>query len=177
MTEDTNSGSVLNKNDIYSLIDATPPLITNHTDLESQVQPHGFDLTLKTLHTFKSSGQVDFTNHERIISDTKTLQFNTNGYIHLEPKSYLITFNEEIRMPLDLMALAMPRSTLLRCGVSVHTAVWDAGYQGRSEALMTVYNNEGFRVKQGARLIQLVFIKLTSPLAKGYDGIFFQENL
>ena len=68
MTEDTNSGSVLNKNDIYSLIDATPPLITNHTDLESQVQPHGFDLTLKTLHTFKSSGQVDFTNHERIIS-------------------------------------------------------------------------------------------------------------
>ena len=177
MTENNNSGSVLNKADIHALIDGTPPLITNHTNLESQVQPHGFDLTLKNVNTFQSSGQVDFTNHERIISNTDTLQFDTNGYIHLEPKSYLIAFNEEIRIPLDLMALAMPRSTLLRCGVSIHTAVWDAGYQGRSEALMTIYNNKGFSVKQGARLIQLIFIRLTSQLDKGYEGIFYKENL
>ena len=80
-------------------------------------------------------------------------------------------------MPLDLMALAMPRSSLLRCGVSIHTAVWDAGYQGRSEALMTIYNNKGFSVKQGARLIQLIFIRLTSQLDKGYEGAFYKENL
>ena len=177
MTENDNHGSVLTKTDICALIDENPPLITNHTDLKSQIQPHGFDLTLKNISTFQSSGQADFTNHERIISKTNTLQFNASGYIHLEPKSYLITFNEEIRMPLDLMALAMPRSTLLRCGVSIHTAVWDAGYQGRSEALLTIYNTKGFSVKKDARLIQLIFIRLTSQLDTGYEGIFFKENL
>src|SRR3989442_11332336 len=38
---------------------------------------------------------------------------------------------------------ALPISSLLRVGCNVETAVWDAGYRGRSEALMTVVNPAG----------------------------------
>jgi dUTP pyrophosphatase len=75
------------------------------------------------------------------------------------------------------MALGRPRSSLLRCGVSLHTAVWDAGYRGRSQALLVVFNELGYRVQRGARLMQLVFFRLAGPVAEGYQGRFLRENL
>ena len=65
----------------------------------------------------------------------------------------------------DLMALGRPRSSLCRCGVTLHTAVWDAGYRGRSTSLLNVMNPSGFRVQRGARLLQLVFFGLASETA------------
>ena len=74
------------------------------------------------------------------------------------------------------MALGRPRSSLLRCAVSVGTAVWDAGYEGRSQALLMVYNRYGFRLKRNARLMQLVFFRLTGE-TEGYTGLFQGENI
>jgi len=76
-----------------------------------------------------------------------------------------------------LMALGRPRSSLLRSGVSVHTAVWDSGYQGRSQALLVVHHPAGYRVQQGARLMQLVFWRLGSAVEQGYQGKYQGENL
>ena len=89
----------------------------------------------------------------------------------------MVVFNEVVHLPLDLMALGRPRSSLLRSGVAMHTAVWDAGYRGRSQALLTVYNPEGFRVQQNAGLMQLVFFRLAQPVVEGYQGRFLGENL
>jgi len=74
------------------------------------------------------------------------------------------------------MALARPRSSLLRCGVTVNTAVWDAGYSGRSQSLMVVYNPQGFRVQRNARVVQLVFLRLTQE-TEGYRGVYQEENI
>jgi dUTP pyrophosphatase len=74
------------------------------------------------------------------------------------------------------MALGRPRSSLTRSGVAIHTAVWDAGYSGRSTSLMTVHNSSGFRVQIGARVAQLVFIQLSTPDDIGYQGIYQGEN-
>lgn len=93
------------------------------------------------------------------------------------PGCYLVTYNEVVNLPKDVMALAMPRSSLLRCGVSVHTAVWDAGYSGRSQSLMAIYNPRGFRLLKDARIIQLVFLRLSHEVAEGYQGMFQRENL
>ncbi len=75
------------------------------------------------------------------------------------------------------MALARPRSSLLRCGVSVHTAVWDAGYSGRSQSLMVVYNPQGFKIHKNSRFMQLVFFYLNGEVTEGYKGIFQGENI
>ncbi len=105
------------------------------------------------------------------------LWFDGLGDMELPAGSYLITFNEAVRLPRNVMALGRTRSSLLRCGVSLHTAVWDAGYSGRSQSLMVVYNTCGFRLKQNARLMQLVFFRLTEEVDEGYNGIFQGENL
>ncbi|MEM4523885.1 MAG: deoxyuridine 5'-triphosphate nucleotidohydrolase, partial [Archaeoglobaceae archaeon] len=61
-------------------------------------------------------------------------------------------------------------------GVSVETAVWDAGYEGRSEVLIVVHNPEGIWLKKNARIIQLIFLKLCSK-TRGYAGIYKFENV
>jgi dUTP pyrophosphatase len=74
------------------------------------------------------------------------------------------------------MALARPRSSLLRCGVNIGTAVWDAGYSGRSQSLMLVYNPRGFRIQKNARVAQLIFMPLTTE-TEGYSGKYQNENI
>jgi dUTP pyrophosphatase len=75
------------------------------------------------------------------------------------------------------MALGRPRSTLNRIGVTIHTAVWDAGYEGRSTSLLSVLNTEGVRIQQHSRVLQLVFVGVTNPPASGYSGIYQRENI
>ena len=97
--------------------------------------------------------------------------------LRLSPGPYLVTFNEVVNLPNHIMALGRPRSTLLRSGVTVHTAVWDAGYHGRSQAMLTVANPHGFRLELGARIMQLVFLPLAGPAGEGYQGVYQGENL
>ena len=93
------------------------------------------------------------------------------------PGPYQIVFNEMVDLPNDLMALGRPRSSLCRIGATIVTAVWDAGYTGRSTALLVVENPAGMRIERDARLMQLVFFTLNAPTARGYDGDYQGENL
>jgi dUTP pyrophosphatase len=88
-----------------------------------------------------------------------------------------VTFNEVVNLPRNIMALATSRSSLLRCGVSIHSAVWDAGYSGRSQSLMVVYNTRGFRLYRNARIVQMVFFFLSREVARGYQGMYQGENI
>ena len=88
-----------------------------------------------------------------------------------------MTFNEVVNLPLNIMALGRPRSSLLRSGVSIHTAVWDAGYNGRSQALLVVYHPDGYRVQRDARLMQLVFLQMETAASRGYQGRFQSEHI
>ena len=76
-----------------------------------------------------------------------------------------------------LLVLARPRSSLLRSGVAVHTAVWDAGYHGRSQAMLIVHAPLGYQVTEGARLVQMVFLYLAAAVGEGYDGRYQGENI
>ena len=111
-----------------------------------------------------------------MVSDLAPLVFDGLGYIDLVPGAYIVTYNEIVHLPKNIMALARPRSSLLRCGVTVGTAVWDAGYSGRSQSLMVVYNSLGFRLQRNARIIQLVFFKLTGE-TESYNGAYQGENI
>ncbi len=113
---------------------------------------------------------------QRQISSLCPLVFNGMDNIDLVAGSYVITFNEIINMPKNVMALGAPRSSLLRCGVTVHMAVWDAGYSGRSQSLMVVYNPYHFRAQRNARIAQLVFFELTED-TEGYNGTYQGENI
>ena len=168
---------ILSKEDILKMLGATPPLVESLHDVQQQVQPNGIDLTLKEVALFSSQGSLGPSNQDRALSGTSPLVFDGLGRVDLLPGCYLVTYNEVVNLPRHLMALAMPRSSLLRCGVSIHNAVWDAGYSGRSQSLMVVYNPQGFRLYKNARIVQMVFLSLSREVAQGYQGMFQGENI
>ncbi|MDD5038187.1 MAG: deoxyuridine 5'-triphosphate nucleotidohydrolase [Dehalococcoidales bacterium] len=168
--------AVLSKSDIYRLLHQKSPLVEDYIDLEMQVQPNGFDLTLREVALLQTAGKLAISNSERRVSDLAPLVFDGMGYVDLMPGAYTIIYNEVVHLSNNIMALARPRSSLLRCGVTVNTAVWDAGYSGRSQSLMVVYNPQGFRLQKNARIVQLVFFRLTQE-TDGYQGIYQKENI
>ena len=168
--------AILSRADIQRLLKNEPPLIEGLINPEEQIQPNGVDLTLREVAMLQSPGKIAVANSQRVVSDLSPLVFDGLGFIDLVPGVYSITYNEIVHMPNDVMALATPRSSLLRCGVTVNTAVWDAGYSGRSQSLMVVYNPQGFRVQRNARIIQLVFLQLSGE-TEGYQGAYQGENI
>jgi len=168
--------AVLSQQDIRRLLKKKPPLIEGCIDLEQQMQPNGIDLTLREVALPQSSGRIAAEDSQRRVSDLAPLVFDGLGFIDLVPGAYIITYNEIVHLPKNIMALARPRSSLLRCGVTVNTAVWDAGYSGRSQSLMVVYNPQGFRLQRNARIAQLIFLRL-SKKTEGYQGAYQGENI
>jgi len=144
---------------------------------DSQFQPAGVDLTLKDAFVFESAGSIDFDNSERKLSEVKKLEFDAKGWLHLAKGSYKVVYNEAVKIPSDCIALAFPRSSLLRCGAFLQCAVWDPGYEGRSESLLIVSNEHGIRLKKDARIVQLVFLKIDGGKGETYSGKYHKENL
>ena len=168
--------AILSKQDIQRLLEQGPPLIEGYINIEEQVQPNGIDLTLREVALLQSSGKLVVKDTEKLVSDLAPLVFNGLDFIDLMPGAYIITYNEIVHLPNNIMALARPRSSLLRCGVTVDTAVWDAGYSGRSQSLMVVYNPQGIRLQRNARIVQLFFLQLTQE-TEGYHGTYQGENI
>ncbi|MCQ1534481.1 deoxyuridine 5'-triphosphate nucleotidohydrolase [Methanosarcina sp. KYL-1] len=168
--------TLLSSNELRKLVKMTPPLLENAVDIETQIQPNGLELTLKEVKTIEGVGAVDFDNSGRKIPESQLLEFDEEGWIHLPAGIYKVLFNEIVNIPRNLAAIAKPRSTLIRCGATLETAVWDAGYRGRSESMLVIYNPAGFRLKKDARIMQLLFYTLDSEVEEGYSGIYQNEN-
>jgi dUTP pyrophosphatase len=167
--------TVLSRAEIKRLLEGKPPLVEEWVELEQQLQPNGIDLTLREIALLQSAGVIAVDNSQRRVSELAPLVFDGLGYIDLVSGTYLITYNEVVHLPENITALGAPRSSLLRCGVDIKTAVWDAGYSGRSQSLMVVYNPQGIRLQRNARIAQLIFFKLTRKTS-GYQGKYQGEN-
>ncbi len=142
----------------------------------SHVQPNGIDLSLDAVWRLVGAGALGRSNADRRLPDREQLAFDTDGWLELSAGSYGIRYGEWIELPQDRGALCFPRSSLLRMGLHVPTAVWDAGYAGRGEGLLQVSNPSGVRVQQGARISQLVVFHLSKPATSGYAGAYQHEN-
>lgn len=166
---------MLNSREILALI-KEKELIKDYIDVSVQLQPSGFDLSLNEIHEYADAGNVDFTNRERNLASTIPMKEDEEGWYTLCKGCYLVVFNEVVKIPLDTVAIARTRSTLLRNGASVETAVWDPGYCGRSSSLLVVHNHKGIKLKKNARIAQLLFFKI-ERVEQGYRGIYQRERL
>jgi len=173
-----NMGGVLSSEQLRRLIEqADRPLITEWQNLDEQIQPNGIDLTLREVSAFRGAAQIGISSADRILPELEPLVFDADGWVDLKPGIYQIVYNEIVDIPITLMALGRPRSSLPRGGATIHTAVWDAGYRGRSTSVLSVMNPEGFRVQQHARVMQLVFFGMSKAPAAGYRGTYQNENV
>jgi dUTP pyrophosphatase len=175
---DSMLGGVLSREQLRSLIvDAERPLLREYVDFEGQIQPNGVDLTLREVSRHVGEGAIGIDSSDRILPDLETMEFDGAGWLNLVPGCYHILYNEVVDIPETLMALGRPRSSLNRCGVTIHTAVWDAGYTGRSTSMLVVSNPAGFRIQRNARVMQLIFVGMSEATADGYRGRYQLENL
>ena len=154
---------ILESNKVVEVLDST------------QYQPCGIDMSLKEVYRFVDSGVIDFDNKERKISKVEAISFN-NEFVELKAGAYKVMFNEYVRIPKDLAAICLPRSSMLRCGATLECALWDPGYEGRSEALLVVRNDFGIKLKKNAKIGQMVFIKLSESTHTLYEGTYKGEN-
>lgn len=151
-------------------------LIEGSIDLKTQLTPNGFDLTAETVSEFDTQGQLDFSNKERkipagrIISPQKEKQDDAFGWWDLKKGIYRIKTNEVVNLPNNLIALAFTRSSLLRMGAITAHGVWDAGFSGKAEFVLVVDNPYGLKLKQNARVAQLIFQRVNET-KQGYQGI------
>ena len=152
---------VLSSQQINSLINSEQPLVSGLIDIDTQLQPNGIDLT----------------NDDRVLASAVDVPFGSDGFVHLAPGVYIARLNEAVCLPATVMALAKPRSSLLRNGVTVNNAVWDSGYAGRSQVQLVVNNPLGFRLARNARIVQMVFLTLDTATNSLYSGIYQGEQL
>ncbi|MCC7576255.1 MAG: deoxyuridine 5'-triphosphate nucleotidohydrolase [Methanomethylovorans sp.] len=172
--------ALLSRKELRERILAKPPLLPlmeNMIDVEMQLQPNSVEMTLQRVEVMEGAGAIDFDNSCRKLPLSRPLEFDDDGWVFLLPGTYKVVFNEIVNIPKDLAAIARPRSTMLRCGVNIGTAVWDSGYRGRSESMLVVHNPEGFNLRKNARIIQLLFYELHAEVEEGYKGQYQHENI
>jgi dUTP pyrophosphatase len=142
---------------------------------EAQLQPNGVDLTLGDVWTLAEAGALGRTDAARRLPERQPVEADERGWFRLAPGAYVVRYAETVALPTDRAGLTFPRSSLLRMGVHLPTAVWDAGYRGRGETLLAVANRHGVALERGARLAQLVVFSLTRGTL-GYRGRYQEEG-
>ena len=161
-------------------------LITDYIDLETQLQPTGFELTIKSVETFTGPGCLDFSNEHRVIAEAEELPWNiwSNKFedktILLKPlKVYRLNFNETINLrdiPYPISIVSGRRSSLMRSGIISDIGLWDYGYRGKGQSTIFVANPYGYRLYQNARFHQCFFFK-AEKASKIYNGKYLNEGI
>ena len=137
---------------------------------DAQVQPNGVDLTLAGVEEFSEPGRIGRESKE--IGARESLDPEDGDY-HLAPGAYAATYAERIAVPEGHVGFVLPRSSLMRNGAMLNTAVWDAGYEGRGEGLLRVH--APVRLAEGARVAQFVLAEAGHDGT--YDGAYQGERL
>ena len=155
-----------------------PSIIARIVEWKGGVDVSGLALTLDEVCVPRGAGML--ARGERRLPDCEGVEplKGEDGrlYYELQPGAYIVRYGEVVEVPPGFIALAIPRSSLLRMGAVLYTAVWDPGYRGRGVGLLTVFNEEGVRLEKGVQVAQLVFIALVGS-TRIYRGAYQLEGL
>lgn len=172
---------ILSKDTILAMLKNIPPLVENIRDVDTQIQVTGIDLTVGELFSLGNTGVMDFTNLGRALPartpihsiavhpDAKPAP-QVTGFYRLDRGEYILRLHEKVNLPKDIAAMVHPRSSLIRCGATISSGFWDAGYSGHGEVLLTV-GERGLILTPDARICQMSFIK-TDGVTEGYSGVY-----
>src|SRR3954452_6764773 len=97
-------GCVLPGDAIRAAIVSPKPLVREFRNIDSQVHPNGFDLTLASVARHGGSGSLGVSNADRQLPELDELAFDEDGWVSLEPGCFHIIYNEIVALPLTLMA-------------------------------------------------------------------------
>jgi len=137
---------------------------------DAQIQPNGVDLTAATIYKQTAAGHIG--RKGKTVGDRSAIEA-VDGTFELDPGAYIVQYGETVHIPDEHIGFIYPRSSLMRNSCMLHTAVWDAGYEGKGEGLLEVHHP--IQIEQGARIAQLVFAEADHEGT--YDGSYQGENV
>jgi deoxycytidine triphosphate deaminase len=144
-----------------------------NADSGTQEQPAGYDVSVNTIHSFPDN-QITLGVSKGENSILKELPLAGDFYELNGPGAYFVTLNEITTIPKDAIGILLPRSTLLRNGLDVRTALFDPGYSGQPKVMLVCHRPA--RVQRFARIGQLVIIKSDREFSSQYSGQYQGER-
>lgn len=146
---------------------------------ESQIQQVGVDLRINKVFQVIGEATISKTNRVlpayREILPTKLLTERKNETPivmeecwRLQPGYYLWEGFEQIKLPENTMALLIHRSTLMRSGINIVSAIWDPGFSGPTGSNLNVLMP--IKLERGACVAQIYF--LNADAYSKYEGIY-----
>jgi dUTP pyrophosphatase len=140
-------------------------LLTNDLGSKAQV---GYDLTIKAVKKVKG-GMVlkDKTIVDEYEEIPPTLTPTGKYVYHLMPGTYSITFDQGCSLPEDRTAFIRHRSSMLRCGASITSGVYDPGFEV-DEMGGIMFVTQDIHIERGARVAQIIMFENTP--AEVYNG-------
>jgi len=121
-------------------------------------QQNGIDLTVGSIEKIVSNGTIglDKTDHA-----SKEHIYPFEGIFHLKKNTaYSITTQQKIKVPKDMIALVVQRSSLNRNGVFSQSGVYDSGFN--NDVGFTLYCFNDMNIQLNARVAQIIFMKADS---------------
>ncbi len=105
---------------------------------------------------YRQVGSGSLIDNEKNLPEIEELESVDDIYT-LEPKTaYSVTIEGKIEIPTGYTMLYLPRSTLLRSFISVHTAVGDPGFYGTLQFMIVNNGQYPYKIKKGERIAQAV---------------------
>ena len=136
---------------------------------DAQIQPNGVDLTAAAIFEQSSPGRI--RRDGKMIGDRQKIDAD-DALFTLDPGAYILQYAETVQIPDGHIGFIYPRSSLMRNSCMLHTAVWDAGYEGKGEGLLEVHHT--VEIEAGARVGQLVLAEADHETT--YDGDYQGER-
>ena len=147
-------------------------LVENLADREL-TNPEGAGFDLRIGKVFKLQGDSFLGIDERKTPDVKLVaEFNPKkiSKVIIKPgEIYLTETYEKFNMPLDLVGILKPRTTLQRSGIIARMAIVDPGYSGTVHPLLYNAGPATVTIEMGARYIFAMFMEIKGKGSK-YRG-------
>lgn len=128
---------------------------------EENIQPNAVDLRVAKVELVGEGDFYLFDNDKKhretveILPEMMTIDGKEMKMFHLLPSYYKITLDHRIEVGVHESGWTVPRSTLIRNGVIIFTALYDSGYKGPMVCGMLVTSGD-FYLEHDARIAQYI---------------------
>lgn len=140
---------------------------------ENSIQPNAVDLSLRYVYQLANS-YCELSEDSKVKRNMIEVIPENDWYV-LGAGYYLVEFDHTVHVGEDEAGYVVPRSTLMRNGIIIHSCLYDSGYCGKMIAGMTVNPGCVFKVKRGTRLAQYLCFKSQSD--HQYNGQYQNGKL
>lgn len=131
------------------------------------IQPNAIDFTLDSLSELELMGSASITEDVRIMRRTVPVSLRGNQWLLKPGAVYDGASDFYVRVPEDVAAMLIIRSSFNRVGVHLQSGLYDAGYEGHIG--FTLHNRSGDVVTEPhTRVGQIIFVH--SDAAGKYAG-------